>query len=158
VNILNTDPNYATLNEEEKEIARQNYLRFIITNIPSWYRIKSTDNALNIIMYSFGIAAQVKQYYTDRYEDFTRYRQQSSGTVIPNTFFETPHFTVYTNLDENEETVANDITKLDAIIKAINSVRPINTVFDGITGYVTRIMAPYYIDMKTSMTVQYLIN
>lgn len=158
VNILNTDPNYALLTEEGKEIARQDYLRFIVTNIPSWYRIKSTNNALNILMYSFGIAAQIKQYYTDNYNNFTRYRQQSSGTIIPNTFYETPHFTVYTDLDASESSVANDVTKLDAIVNAVNSVRPINTVFDGITGYVTRIMAPYYIDMKTSMTVQYLIN
>lgn len=158
VSILNSDPNYASLTDEEKEMNRQDYLRFIVSNIPHWYRIKTTDNALNIIMYSFGIASQVKQYFTKDYTDFTDFRYQSSGVVIPNDYYETPHFTTLINLDETVENITNDLTKLDAIVKAINSVRPINTVFSGLTGYVNRIMQPYYLDVKTSMTLHYVIK
>jgi hypothetical protein len=158
VGILNADPNYASLTEEGKESARQDYLRFILNNIPAWYRIKSTDNALNILMYSFGIAAQVKQYYTSNYKDFTDFRYQSTGVVVPSNYYETPHFTVLTNLDENTENITVDITKLDAIVNAVNSMKPINTVFDGITGFVTRICQPYYISMKSTMTAHYLIS
>lgn len=126
--IGNADPTDAD------EIAEQNRaLRFVVENLPNWYRIKSTRNAIKIMLYSFGIIGDVLYQYSNDYQNnwvsYDDNEQVNIKSVVPADYYPTPHFSLNVNIGL---TTPNWITQIDEIINAINSIRPINSVFDHI--------------------------
>lgn len=131
--------NYDDLSLEEKEEIQNKYLRFIIRNLPTWYKIKTTESAVNILLYSFGLIAEIQNYFTTNYESLnTFFIEGISDNEITNNAYITPHFTVQTDLDESLSNFSLDESKMLRIRKAIESIKPINTVFHGINGWLKR--------------------
>lgn len=119
------------------------YLRFMCSNLPSWYKIKSTDNAIQVMLNSFGLVGELINYWTSNYEQSTisgswiaDYNGNLSG--IPNTYYATPHFALKILMDESDDLIT-DVTRRNSVIRAIESIRPINTVFRRLSGYVLRL-------------------
>jgi hypothetical protein len=42
----------------------EKYMRFVVENFPNWYKIKTTKNMVQIMLYSFGLIGDIAQYYT----------------------------------------------------------------------------------------------
>jgi len=122
VNLVNVRyGQYYTELEKEENIEKQ--VRTMVENLPYWYKIKTTEDALKIILYSFGLIADILTYYTKNYstsrQDWEtadkktvekRYKSWSddrlitiedfTGSVeegrpeIPDDWYPTPHFEV----------------------------------------------------------------
>jgi hypothetical protein len=45
----------------------EKYLRLMISNLPNWYKIKSTNNAIKVMLYSFGLIGDIVEYYSNNY-------------------------------------------------------------------------------------------
>jgi len=138
------------LSEEDSVLGKTNlekYLRFIVLTLPHWYKVKTTESAIKLLLFSFGIVADISYYYTDSYlpeqeggkwkvSDYDMLAE--SITEIPDNFYPTPHFIIWQDLDISESELQWDIKKRESIINAINSIRPINTVFRHIGAYTKR--------------------
>lgn len=122
------------------------YLRFAIRNLPLWYKTKTTNNSLKIMLYSFGMVGDISQYYTNNYlpeknggkwiaPDYSMSNNDLSQ--IPKDFYPTPHFIVWINLDLSENNLNIENAKRDQIVNAIESIRPANTVFKRLGAYTT---------------------
>lgn len=124
------------------------YLRFIVTNLPSWYKIKTTRNAVKTMLFSFGLVADMIYYYTKEYSeddvdwgygeifyDVTDSKLKEDLTKIPDDWYPTPHFGIWFDINRSSTHFSYDKTRQKQILNALNSVRPINTVFKGIVGY-----------------------
>ncbi len=112
---------YYTEKEKQENIEKQ--VRAMVESLPHWYKIKTTENALKIILYSFGLVADILTYYTKDYSHnrqdwetadkkniIKRYKSWSDdryitiedfyGSVkegrpeIPDEWYPTPHFEV----------------------------------------------------------------
>jgi hypothetical protein len=122
------------------------YLRFMVSNLPHWYKIKTTRNSIKVMLYSFGLIGDIVEYFSKEYSednpsnwslDYNR-----DLIEIPEAWFSTPHFAIYINIDESQD-LSFDVKKRDKFINAIESVRPINTVFRGLVGYFQRTLNLY---------------
>lgn len=122
----------------------EKYLRFIVLSLPHWYKIKTTENSIKMLLFSFGIVADISYYYTDSYlpeskggkwrvSDYDMLR--SSISELPDNFFPTPHFIIWQDLNLSEADMQWDIEKRTQIINAINSIRPISCVFKNVGAY-----------------------
>jgi len=125
------------------------YLRFIVRNLPTWYKIKTTRNSIKVMLYSFGLVGDLVEYFTKDYGDatvdnFARWRVDFNNDLaeIPSDWFPTPHFAVKIDIDASSD-ISFDVDRRDKVIRAIESVRPINTVFRTLFGYFQRIMEIY---------------
>lgn len=127
----------------------ERYLRFVVSELPHWYKIKTTEDMIRVMLYSFGLVADIIQYYTKPYtnvsgdsrgydENFMNWKLDDTDqlSTIQDDWFPTPHFAVKVDLDKTVATNMNNQDLLvtlseqgDKIIKAIESVRPLNTVF-----------------------------
>jgi hypothetical protein len=146
------------------DVETEKYLRFAIRNLPFWYRIKTTHNAVKIMLYSFGLIGDISQYYTDNYlpeseggrwvtEDINHLSYSLSG--IPSNFYPTPHFIVWVNLDLSTANLNFDYTKKNEIVNAINSIHPANCVFRKLGGY-TKIPINLYCSVQTRFHSRYI--
>lgn len=118
------------------------YLRFMTSNLPNIYKIKTTEADIQLMLYSFGLVGDLVKYCTDSYltteeGGFWRADFEKDLSRIPNTYFITPHFALVVEVDESTDLIL-DTAKRSAVIRAIESVRPINTVFRNLTGHITR--------------------
>lgn len=120
------------------------YLRFIISNLPNWYKIKTTDNAIKIMLYSFGLVGDLVTRFTNDYRldngtNWINFREgRDSYEDVSSDFYLTSHFVVSIELDESVTNFSlNNVTRFN-VLNAIESIRPANTVFDRILGHVTR--------------------
>ena len=119
------------------------YLRFTVRNLPTWYKIKTTDNAIKVMLYSFGLVGELIEFFTDSYSavsDGGKWRLDYTGefTDIPDGWFPTPHFSISVNIDESVN-ITDDVNRRRKIIDAVESVRPINTVFKNLSAYLSRV-------------------
>lgn len=64
-------------------------------------------------------------------------------TTIPDDFFSSPHFRLWFDIDASLGNFSFEIEKQRAIRDAVMAVKPINTVFEGVTGYIQRIVNMY---------------
>lgn len=124
----------------ESDINR--YLRFVVENLPTWYKIKTTRNAVKVMLYSFGLVGDLIEYFTDNYKQTSEgghWRADFSGNLadINNDWFPTPHFVIYIDFDLSSD-ITFELRRRSKVVRAIDSIRPINTVFRRITGYVSR--------------------
>jgi hypothetical protein len=123
------------------------YLRFMVSNLPNWYKIKSTRNSIKSMLFSFGLIGDIVYYYTKDYDednnnwiygnvyfDQTENKLKEDLSKINNSWYPTPHFSVWYDINKSNTNFSYDTTKQKQIYNAIDSVRPVNTVFKGIIG------------------------
>jgi hypothetical protein len=81
------------------------------------------------------------EYYTSNYksapEGLWRYDDSGDLISVPNNWYPTPHFALKIDLDLSQD-ISFDVSRREKVIRAIESIRPINTVFDGLTGWQER--------------------
>lgn len=122
----------------------EKYLRFTISELPHWYKIKTTRDMIRVMLYSFGLIGDIIQYYTKNYSPiFSEWKADYNDDLkeIPDTWFPTPHFGVKVDIDqsiitypETQQLLKLLMTQGDQLIRAIQSVRPINGVFHSLIG------------------------
>ena len=136
-----------TGDESEKDI--NGYLRQTISSLPHWYGFKSTNSAITMLMYSFGIVSDVltlwtstySNNYSEWYEESPNFEDDINKPHIPNNnYYPTPHFKVAVNTNR---TPVGWEDNLDNIINLINDIKPINTVFEG---FIARLIASPNLD------------
>lgn len=184
---------------EEAKIEQNKYLRFMMSQLPEWYKVKTSRPSLKVMLYSFGLIGDVVYYYTKEYTDgsdvkaqnlvnnpdladeqaffkrfdtggFTSYKEVydalcklKTGSTnildslandwilttwnpksvnedvsnIPDEYFPSPHFRLWFNLMESIEslTFLSDTERNDQMSIAINAIRPINTVYEGVSAF-----------------------
>lgn len=135
----------------------EQYLRFNISNMPEWYKIKTTDNAVQVLLFSFGLIGNVVKYFTNDYKSFNTSGSTGGNWVadinndlknIQDDYFSTPHFGMGILLDESDDLIV-DTEKAISLIRAMKSIQPINTVFKRLAGYLIR-----EYDIEVSMRVR----
>jgi len=135
-------------------------VRALIENLPYWYKIKGTDDSLKILLYSFGLIADIHNYYTKDYEPNrqnwevadvfyntskvkTNVNKVNALTEdfsnIPDDWYPTPHFSVKfdynaTWANSGKTGVLSNMEKFGSMVEAIHASKPINTVFKGLSG------------------------
>ncbi len=125
----------------------EDYLRFMVGNLPNWYKIKTTRNSLKSMLFSFGLIGDVVYYYTkdysndglnwkygDIYFDEIEGKLKEDLRQIPSDWFPTSHFAVWYDINKSNTNYSYNTTRQKQIVNAIESVRPANTVFRGIVG------------------------
>jgi len=143
------------------------YLRFVVSNLPNWYQIKSTRNAVKVLFYSFGLVGDlIYRWTTDKLSSSTNHPElsgygndpsfwreedpndttTSSVGQLPEHWFPTPHFIVRVNANRTPATWIEDI---DNIVKAVESIRPINDVFDTIQVIFQQTLETIYVRMDS---------
>jgi len=120
-------------------------LRFVVGNLPNWYSIKTTRNAVRIMLLSFGIIGDIVDYYTNDYADNWMQNKTSSGQYvaddIPSDWYPTPHISVSIDLRNSENSVVYS-EQTSHILNAMEDIRPVNVVVEGLQGYISEIPAP----------------
>lgn len=138
------------------------YLRFVVSNLPNWYRIKTTRNAVKVMLYSFGLIGDILQLFTKDYkpDDGTNWRvfredQDGDINLMPSDYYPTSHFTILIDLDQSLTEISFTESARQNVFKAVNSVRPANTVFEGITGYLrpTKSVMTYGLYQRADLTI-----
>lgn len=125
----------------------EKYLRFMVGNLPNWYKIKSTRNSIKSMLFSFGLVGDLVYYYTKEYDNYGKnwmygdiYFDENDNKLkedlsnIPSSWYPTSHFSVWYDINKSGTNYSYDSTKRSQIINAIESVKPVNTVFNGIIG------------------------
>jgi hypothetical protein len=114
------------------------YIRFVVSNLPTWYKIKSTRNAVKVMLYSFGLIGDLVEYYTNDYKNNWQIDYDGDVSIINSNFYPTPHFAIVIDIDASYNSISFDWEKRQKIIKSIEDLRPINTVFERLVGFVNR--------------------
>ena len=122
----------------------ERYLRFMLRNLPTWYKIKTTKRSIKTLLFSFGLVGDIVYWYTKEYDEIesTEWRLSTYTTRdgkiienvsdIPDEYYPTTHFMVWYNLLKSRFSDGFAEDKMTQIANAINSIRPGNTVFTGI--------------------------
>ena len=118
------------------------YLRFVVANLPTWYKIKTTRNAIKVMLYSFGLVGDIIEYFTDSYKSTKnggkwRINRKNDFADIPKDWFPTPHFAIWIDIEKSSN-ISFDVQRHSKAVRAIESIRPVNTVFDKLYGYIKR--------------------
>ena len=117
------------------------YIRLSLKNIPSFNRIKTTENAIQVILYSFGIVAELLYLWTNDYNQNWKEESRSNNqnvrfdiihTDIETPYYPTPHFNLGINISKTPPSWSNNF---DDIIKVFTNIKSINSVMRGISGY-----------------------
>lgn len=155
-NILSTKFRNLYKQYEINEMIEQQ-VRSFIENLPYWYRIKTTESALQVILFSFGLVADVVKWYTEDYStdrsnwdsanaffNTANYRTSinkrneniENFEDIPDGWFPTPHFSVRYDIN-NSFTLYTGLFKNEnlfgKLVDTIMAIKPITTVFNGLT-------------------------
>lgn len=125
----------------------EDYMRFMVSNLSNWYKIKTTRNSLKSMLFSFGLIGDVVYYYTKDYSDdeinwkygdiffdVSDGKLKEDLSQIPSDWYPTSHFSVWYDINKSNTNYSYDTSKQKQIVNAIESVRPANTVFRGIVG------------------------
>ena len=191
---------YATIADPLVAAASHNkYLRFMVSQLPEWYKAKTSRPSVQVMLYSFGLVGDLVYYYTTNYlndvvardanilienvEQQKFFDSLSKGSYasykeiytelcklkynvdlfrksvksnwrltdwdgssikenpmnIPDDYFPTPHFKLWFDVLESMSslTYSVDLARHSQMTTAINSIRPINTVFEGIAAAMT---------------------
>lgn len=144
------------MTEDEKQEAVMTHIRSFIENVPWWYRIKGTESAILIILYTFGLVADIIKYYTGDYS--TNYNNWATAdtffneafyetkavqrnetledfTDIPDEWFPTPHFQIRYSINDSFSgytKIFYEAERFQKLISAIDAVKPVTTVFEGL--------------------------
>lgn len=131
---------------------QQKALRFVIRNLPNWYTIKTTRNAIRMLLLSFGIFGDIVEMYTTDYvSDWIQNiptRDQIIDDTVTSNYWPTPHMAVYLDMNSTDRSaIYGDSSMLDALYNSIDSIRPANTVFEGLIGKYDTVLPTTYVDM-----------
>ena len=149
--------------QTEEDINR--YLRFVVSNLPNWYKIKTTRDAVKVLLYSFGIVGDIIYRWTS--DNVTSANPTTGGygndsslwqepdpeldvyvaiKNIPDNYFPTPHFNI--QIDANNTPPAW-FDNIDNIIAALETIRPINNVFHSVSIIFQETLESVYVRMDT---------
>jgi len=64
---------YSSTDVKSIEIEQRRYLRFMVRNLPTWYKLKTNRASVKIMLYSFGLVGSFVYYYTKSYCDSNGY-------------------------------------------------------------------------------------
>ena len=142
-----------------------NYLRFIVSNLPNWYRIKSTRDSVKVLLFSFGIIGDIAYRWTadtvtsanpgsggygnnlDLWvEPLSNMPENVAMKVVPDTYFPTPHFSIRIDANNSPPEWFNNI---DKIIETLETIRPINNVFHSLSIIFEQLIESIYVRMDT---------
>jgi len=119
-------------------------LRFVVGNLPSSYNMKTTRNAIKVLLLSYGIVGNSLELYTNDYKDVWVTNNYTSGSYVSDDvdddFYPTPHIAVGIDLRNTPTEIVS--SSLANVMKAVESIRPVNIVIDGITGYASKVLLP----------------
>jgi len=113
------------------------YLRFMVESLPSWYRIKATNDMIRIMLYSFGLVGDIITFYSNDYDKNWKLDYGGQLQRIPSTWYPTPHFGVIVNTDTSTNNIMFDVQQGNRIINAIQGVKPMQMVFRGLIALTT---------------------
>lgn len=118
-------------------------LRFVVKNLPSTYNMKTTRNAIKILLLSFGIMGNVLEYYTTDYlnewvASNTNFKKQYVESDMDKEYFPTPHISIGIDLRNTPNEISTG-DSLQRVLDAVETIRPANIVIDGITGVVSNV-------------------
>jgi len=131
--------------EKNTDYETEQQTRFMIDNLAHWYKIKTTEDSIKLLLFTFGLFGGLLNYYTEDY-GVDRKKWQSSQNYydeklkynasdlseIPDNYFSTPHFAIWYDLGKSGGASLNKEKDRKAIVNAVNSIKPINKVFSGI--------------------------
>ena len=141
------------------ELYVNEYLRSTIRSLPHWYKLKTTQSSIAMIMYMFGLVSDVHTLWTNDYNEYWKaespnFEDDLSNTIIPDGYYPTPHFKISINALKSESAYEKELPK---VIKLIDSIKPINTVFQGFNiSYLFAFTS--YINTITTYKVRYTIT
>jgi hypothetical protein len=135
----------ATYNDTTEEYMNKS-LRFVVRNLPNWYSIKTTRNALKIMLLSFGIIGDIMEYYTTDYDQDWYSNKIEEGVFvnvdIPENSYPTPHMSIGVNLSLTTNGTIYKDGQLKNVLDAMESIRPANVVLEGVTGIIDSVTLP----------------
>ena len=122
-------------------------LRFVVSNLPNTYSIKTTRNSIKILLLSFGIMGNVLETYTSDYKDDWINNNYEDGQYvnqdIDKKYFPTPHISIGIDIKNTPiEVLENNIVV--RMMDAVESIKPVNIVLDGIVGVGQDIKIPSF--------------
>lgn len=131
---VNTSGTYSDTFENYQEKC----LRFVVGNLPNWYSIKTTRNAVRTMLLSFGIIGDLIENYTLDYKNYWKQNRTVAGQYVDESiskeWYPTPHVSVGIDLKNSDHSkIYSDTTK--HIINAMESIRPANVVIESLQGY-----------------------
>lgn len=118
-------------NDDGKSEIIEKRFRFLLDNLITINRIKSTRELIISIFYILGIEALPITLWTNDYETFVERPSAGSDSVG---FYPTPHFKIAINTNNFALDITNseDNEKwLEILTGFINKIKPVNTVFEG---------------------------
>ena len=201
-----------------KQANQNKYLRYMVSQLPEWYKIKTSRPSVQVMLYSFGLVGDIVYYYTDNYMNKLNKSTVAENTInqadqqfintlrsngydnfeqiydelcklqynikefkniigsgwivtqlnstsikddpsnIPDEYFPTPHFRIWFDILDSlaSLTYSVDVKRNDNMVKAINAIRPINTVFNGVIAAMTvnaTITRVPYVRMYSSLSL-----
>ncbi len=137
--LANQDDNNPAVQEDVKR-----YLRFIVENLPSWYRVKSSKSAIKIMLYSFGLIGDLITRYTTDYQaetgsNWVNFRDgRDNFANLPSEFYPTSHFVISIELDQSLINFSLNNQTRSNVFNAVESIRPVEKVNDGYLGHISR--------------------
>lgn len=122
-------------------------LRFVVSNLPNSYNIKTTRNAIKILLLSFGIVGNVIEVFSNDYKDNWVFNNYTSGSYvnddITSDYFPTPHISIGIDLKNTPDNlVSQPSISIQRMLESVESIRPTNVVVDGVTGFIDDINLP----------------
>ena len=135
-------------------------LRFVVRNLPNWYSIKTTRNSLKIMLLSFCIIGDVIEYYTTDYSKTWFSNKLEKDRLIdldiPSDAYPTPHMSIGIDVSQTTNTTLYTNDTLTRVYEAMETIRPANVVFQGVTGVLNDIVLPNIsvaMSFKTTRTI-----
>jgi len=138
-------------------------LRFVVRNLPNWYSIKTTRNAIKTLLLSFGIFGDLLEVYTNDYVSDWVINNIPPGTYVSpemtNDRFPTPH--MYVSIDINNTSLENiygSEQMLTSVYKSFEAIRPANVVFEGLVGQFKTESPEIYVSGRYQLEGNLFIN
>lgn len=138
-------------------------LRFVVRNLPNWYSIKTTRNAIKTLLLSFGLFGDLLEVYTNDYVSDWVINNIPPGTYVSNNMtndrFPTPH--MYVSIDINNTSLENIYGSeqvLSSVYKSFEAIRPANVVFEGLIGKFDVVAPPVYVDARYQLEGNMIIK
>lgn len=115
-----TDPRYV----DNEEIRR--HIRYMVKTIPHWYKIKSTENSLKILLYSFGLVGRIVKLASDDYDQNWKAWDTPDDTSSYPGYYPTKHIRL--EIISNSVDIDIVLKNIAKLTKALDGVRPIDVV------------------------------
>lgn len=111
-------------------------------NLSEWEKFKKNKNDFSNILIDINNGGKFDWILTDI--DKTSTKEDISN--IPNEYFSTPHFRLWFDIQESivNGNLTIDLKRQKLISDAINAIKPINTVFEGVTGVYRTLVDIYH--------------